>query len=242
LSTLELDLDWCTVCCSQHGQFRACPGPVETSGPERIGRHFVADRPMGDEAYQILLAPAGELWQARIVTIPGISWRVPGCRGTVKFFDRSAIESERKAVLHILRHCRSNAIEIREIESPAPGAADDVPADPRTSGDRPSRPLTALFGHDVPTWPAKVATMSESELWLETARPAAEGARLRVALRFDRYRIPLDGVVVWSRRRPEGGRSPGMGIELDDPPFVYRELVASLTKAGKRRTDPAPTS
>ena len=239
MNTQELDLDWCTVCCSQHGQFRACPGLVETGGPERVGRHFVADRSVGSETYEVLLAQAGELWQARIVTVPGIPWRVPGCPRPVKFFDPSAVESERKAVLHILRHCRSNVIEVREVESGASPTADDHPTSRRASATRPKRPMTALFGDVAPTWPATVAELSDSELRLETARPAAKGQRVRVALQFDHYRIPLDGVVVWSRRRPDRGQPAGMGIELDDPPFVYRKLVASLAETEEPYVDPA---
>ena len=62
-------------------------------------------------------------------------------------------------------------------------------------------------------------------------RPEQVGQRVRIVLLIGKYRIPLIGVVAWSRRRSRRGLPLGMGVELDSPPAVYLQLVASLRQA-----------
>jgi hypothetical protein len=228
VSDLELELEWCRVCCSQHGQFVSCPGYVEISGHEKRGRQFMAHRPANSEAYQVLVAPAGELWQARIITIPDFEWKVPGSRRAAKFFDRSEVQAERKAVLYIQKFCKDKRVDLREIRAGQALGQDGLSTGRRARGKRYDHEMTALFGVDRPDWPARISNVSDTGVCLETRRPENVGQRVRIVLQVEEFRIPLVGVVAWSRRRSHRGLPLGMGVELDDPPAVYLQLLASL--------------
>ena len=235
MTELELELEWCRVCCSQHGQFVSCPGYVEISGPERRGRQFMAHRPADSEAYQVLMAPAGDFWQARIITIPDTEWKVPDSRRSAKFFADSEVEAERKAVLFIQKFCKEKRIDLREIRAGQALGQDGVPTGRRARGKRYDHEMTAMFGADRPDWPARISNVSETGVCLETRQPEKVGQRVRIVLQVSEFRIPLVGVVAWSRRRSHRGLPLGMGVELDDPPAVYLQLLASLRESEPER-------
>jgi hypothetical protein len=213
----DLEVEFCSVCCSQHGTLRPCPGLVETTSEERPGRRFVAERDTGTEHYEVLVAEAGELWQARIRTVPDRFWGVPDGNRTAKFYEASEAEAERKAVLHIFKRCKAQEIQVRELTGSQRLAVDDSSA-----GNR-------RFGTERPQWPAQVYNISKEGLFLATARPEEVGERVRILMQIDQFTVPLVGRVAWVREIREGDLSPGMGVELDEPPFVYRARVAQLT-------------
>ena len=191
VSDLELELEWCRVCCSQHGQFVSCPGYVEISGRERRGRQFMAHRPAGSEAYQVLVAQAGEFWQARITTIPDDEWKVPDSRRAAKFFAPSEVEAERKAVLYIQKFCKEKRIDLREIRAGQALGQDGVPTGRRARGKRYDHEMTAMFGVDRPDWPARISNISDTGVCLETRRPENVGQRVRIVLQVDEFRLGL---------------------------------------------------
>ena len=88
-------------------------------------------------------------------------------------------------------------------------------AGPRESGRTGDLSATGMF---VIT-DAPVSERRWLELLLELAGPVpVEAART----------VPMRGVVRWSRRTHQAGRSPGMGVQLVDPPPAYVEFVRGL--------------
>lgn len=182
----------------------------------------------GTEGYQVLVAPVGEQWQARIVTVPDTPWTIPGRAFSAKFLDDNPDEVQRLAVLHIFKVCRAANIEIVELGIRQAHVSDDVTTGRRMGGKRFRHRLTALFGINRPTTPALILDMSVTGLGLRTEFPEPVGKRIRVTIQIDQLRIPLTGVVVWSRRRTTSDLPVGMGIELEESPFAYRQFLASL--------------
>lgn len=233
----ELTLDWCRVCCTQHGDIRPCPGLLEPREKEVPGRRFAARRPMGTEVYQVLVAPERKegRWQARIVTAPDRPWTIPGRPTSAKFLADSMDEAERRAVLYVFKICREKKIEVVEIDSGPERVRDDLETGRRIGGKRFEQRLTALFGVERPDSPALVLNLSPTGLCLWTERPEAVGTRIHVAMQIGQFRIPLTGVVIWSRRRVTRDLPVGMGVELEDSPFPFRQFYQSLQAA---ETDP----
>ena len=52
----------------------------------------------------------------------------------------------------------------------------------------------------------------------------------------------LEGKVIWVRRRPDGGRRPGMGVELHNPPSMYGHYTDRLRAQllAEQEEDPVP--
>jgi hypothetical protein len=65
-------------------------------------------------------------------------------------------------------------------------------------------------------------------LFVGTPAPLEAGESIRLRLSADGYTVPLRGIVIWNRRRPEAGRPLGMGIRLVDPAPVYPRFVDGL--------------
>ena len=78
-------MDWCRVCCTQHGSDASCPGELLATGPERHAWRVTVDTSRGMETYGVLVAPAGRHWRARVLTYPKALWVVPGGRASMKF-------------------------------------------------------------------------------------------------------------------------------------------------------------
>lgn len=227
MSFMGTEIAWCAACCTQHEK-DDCPGVVELTGPERAGRRFVARREDQTERYQVLVGKAGDRWRARIVTLPNMLWAMPSGRRTAKFIDTDPIEAERKAVLFIFQRARSLGFAITEIAEAQESEPDDTRAGKRTGGRRVDHSLTALFGADRPTWPAKVSNLSVTGLFLATNHPVQPGDRISIVLQCEHFRIPLVGIVSWINPKPTGAVPAGMGVELDDPSAIYRQYVAGL--------------
>ena len=222
MNQLDLEVAWCSDCWTQHGSLRPCPGPIRTTGPERATRRFVAHLAGNQEHYQTLVAEAGELWRVRIVTIPRQLWAVPGGGGAAQFVDTTAAEAERKAVIFIYKRCKSLGVEVTEL-APEQGNPNSTSAEQgRRKNRRRVTCLPAVFGVDRPEWPAGVSNLSPQGIYLSTSRPERPGRAVKILLQLDQFRVPLNGTVTWVK---EGD---GMGVELDNPPTVYKDFVATI--------------
>jgi len=226
--TVDLEMAWCEVCCSQHGGLRPCPGHVDVDEPERRGRCFVARSGKRVEHYQTLVAPTGELWRARIFTRPGKLWGVPDGEGTAKFYDDTETDAERQAVKFIYRRCRSLGLDVSEVATDAIAPPDDTSAGRRTTDRRYDRWLPALFGIEVATHVAYVSNVSRTGVFLATDRPLPVGQRVNIVLHSDHFTIPLVGNVTRIILPSAGREAAGMDVELDDPPFRYLEYISKL--------------
>ena len=61
--------------------------------------------PRDIEVYGALVAPAGRLWRARILTYPNTLWAIPGDGGPMKFVGGTPQAAERQAIAFIEEHC-----------------------------------------------------------------------------------------------------------------------------------------
>ena len=134
---------WCRTCCTEHDRVRECPGDLRATGPERHGWRVHVETPRSHEAYGVLVAPAGELWRARILTFPNILWTIPGGGGSMKFVGRSPQEAERKAIGFIERHCDERDYQRLDQLAPVASGLIDPESDPfppaKKSSGKPSR-------------------------------------------------------------------------------------------------------
>jgi hypothetical protein len=224
--------EWCEVCCTRHLLHTECPGELRATGAERHGWRINVETPQGIEAYGVLIAPSRELWRARILTYPNILWLVPGGRSTLKFVGATARDAERQAVHFIRTHCAAHGYRMRtEVAVVAPGEF-DLEAQQKPHGVpalRKIRFLPVRFGVAGATEPGGTGNLSESGLFIITNLPLDEGASLKMKLMLDYRDVAMDGLVRWMRRDPFVGRSPGMGVQLAEPPSVYIQYVRQLT-------------
>ena len=71
--------------------------------------------------------------------------------------------------------------------------------------------------------------LSETGLFVITSSPVESGKRISLALRLADDRVlNLSGAVVWMSKDHHVGRSPGMGVRLDQPPNDYLDYVKRL--------------
>ena len=230
---------WCIVCCTQHDAGPLCPGSLLATGPERHGWRIEVLTPRGPEVYGILIAQAGDLWRARVLTYPNMLWSAPGGRGTLKFAGASASEVESKARDFIHAHRKARGFRLGEegakVQS-APLAAEaksDAKAKPDAEAGgtdrRCLRTLQILFGERKAIEPAATGDLSRSGLFVITDRPLPEGRQLRLTLQLEHCSLPLTGTVQWVRVKREKGRPAGMGVLLRSPPALYLSYVESLS-------------
>lgn len=215
------------------------------TGPERVGWRVNVETPHGTQAYGVLVAPSHDVWRSRILTFPNILWIGPDARSTLKFEGRTPQEAERKAILFIREHCRKRSFLMRdEICLATPGryeGANDVsepavaaPAAPakdskdRKPAQRKIRFLPVRFGTQHPAENAGTGNLSETGLFVITDTPAKQGDLLNLQLRLENKEITMRGTVRWHRKAHDIGRSPGMGVELTDPPVDYVNYVRAL--------------
>lgn len=234
-------MDWCTVCCTQHGRDGRCPGPLDATGPEREVRRFKVFT--GHVEYiGIFVAPAGERLRGRIATLPRMLWCVPGRRETIKFVADREDEVVRLAAKFVLEHCEARRHRILDTDAPlhefakvgasTPDARPLDLRDPRVPHDVP-----ALFGVDKADRPARTTNLSSGGLFLATRRPLPVGCEVRIVLDIRPFEIPLQGTVAWSRTEHSPERPSGMGIQLKVPPTMYTRYVRELLEK-QRQTSP----
>lgn len=225
-------MSWCAVCCTLHGPRAECPGPLEAIGEERQARRIKVFTERV-ETHCILLAPAGDLWRARIMTLPRMLWCVPGRRDTVKFAGTTPEEAERKATDFVFAHCDSRGHRVLDRDAKPddllPSESDAAVAQPLEERDpRFPHAVPARFGAGTPDRPARTINLSRSGLYLATARPLSNGRELRIVLGVSPFHIPLRGTVCWVRTQDAPGKPAGMGIQLHDPPSMYVRYVRSI--------------
>ncbi len=225
---------WCRACGTRHGGASPCPGPLLATGAERPGWRITVETPEGIEAIGVLVAPAGRVWRARILTYPNVLWTVPGGESSLKFVGASPREAERQAIEHVSDHCarrgwlRRDAVVLAE---PAVVAADAAPARKAHPGpaERKSHALPVRYGSAAPTVGALTSNVSETGLFVATIEPLDPGTALSLRIAFDDdTSVPLLGRVVWARAQMEIGRPSGMGVLLLEPPPAYVRAVRAL--------------
>mgnify|MGYP001079165945 FL=1 len=226
---------WCRVCGTRHGRDAVCPGPLLATGPERSGFRIAVETPDGIEAIGVLVAPAGRVWRARVLTYPNVLWTVPGGDGSLKFVGASPAEAERKAIEYVRAHCARRGW-LRRDEVVAVGRG-DFPAEsvrgPRAPGapaERKVRALPVRYGTEAPTAGALTANVSETGLFVATIEPFVPGTEVRLRVEFDEdTNVPVLGRVVWNREKMEIGRPSGMGIRLLALSTAYVRAVRALS-------------
>lgn len=224
--------EWCHVCCTRHPVDALCPGDVHVTEAERFGWKVFVETPLSTEAYGVLVAPAGRLWRARILTYPSTLWTVPGGRGVMKFLGRTPQQAEEQAIRFIEEYCAQRKYLPRtglELASNLPAGAHAAPVSLRPAA--PSRwPLIVPVQYALEQQLAKAVTrnVSEGGVFIQTPLPPSTGLEIRFELVVRASALALNGVVVWVRREAEIGRPPGMGVHINAPPRVYLEFVRSL--------------
>jgi len=227
-------MEWCRVCSTQHGAGDSCPGELLATGPERHAWRVTVDTPHGVETFGVLVAPAGKHWRARILTYPEVLWVVPGGRASMKYVGSRPQEAEKRAIEAIERLIEKRGFRKHELMPPV----ETAPIDPEqaaaakgtTAPAAIRKPLAAVvrFGHSRPSQDAITANVSERGMFVSTSSPLDAGAAIRLRVDLEAFTVPLKGVVVWNRIRPEAGRPSGMGVRIFRPSALYTEFVAQL--------------
>ncbi|ANM28620.1 hypothetical protein ABI59_01790 [Acidobacteria bacterium Mor1] len=202
------------------------------TGPERHGWRVNIETPAGVEAIGVLVAEAGDVWRARILTYPKVLWVVPGGSGTIKFVGRTPREAEEQAIEFIREHCRERDYSFRdELALVEPEALPDSGPIRRPQGDpaqRKVRFLPVRFGVARPTETGGTGNLSETGIFIITDAPVDEGQWVEMELELEREHVDLRGFVRWSRADHHAGRAPGMGVQLEQPSGRYLRYVRTL--------------
>jgi hypothetical protein len=227
--------EWCPVCCSPiDGPTHACPGSLLATGHERHGWRVHVETPHGLQAFGVLVAPCHETWRARILTYPNILWAVPGGGGSIKFVGRTAEEAERHAIAFIEEHCREKNYLRRDQLDPVEVERISEEAGPRSrprrhqASKRKACFLPVRFGSERARRKGTTVNLSREGMFIGTPAPLEAGASIRLRLEANGSSVPLRGIVIWNRRRPEAGRPLGMGVRLVDPAPAYPRFVDAL--------------
>ena len=228
-----MELGWCATCGGRHARPVDCPGDLVATGVERHGWRVVVDTPNGPEAYGVLVAPAAEIWRARILTFPNILWTAPGGKTTMKFVGATPQEAEGRAIEFVETHIATRGLVRRDtpdVPAVATYQAETLLAVRAVKGPpvRKVRAVPARFGNGPALFTAMTANLSESGLFLVTLAPFDPGTGLRVHVSLDTGALGLNGQVVWKRDRPAPGRPVGMGVKLIAPPAPYQRFVWEL--------------
>jgi hypothetical protein len=212
-----------------------CPGQLLATGAERHGWRVNVDTPHGIEACGVLIAEAGGLWRARILTFPNILWTIPGGQSALKFAGDSPHRAERQAIAFIKEHYRILGCRMRGDESRIEPQRIDLEAAPaslvRPDGQpamRKIRFLPVRYGIAQITERGGTGNLSETGLFVITNSPESEGAWLNMMLDLKGEAVNMKGLVRWMNKRPHAGRSPGMGIQLEGAPVRYTRYVRLL--------------
>ena len=227
--------NWCSICQTRHTDPTKCPGELLATGPERHGLRIKVLARHRTEVYGILVAEAGEIWRARILTYPNMLWSIPGGRGTIKFVGESAQDAERQAIDFIREHCRERGFKLLEeqdpeVESqPCSSEASTLKSPQGSKEARHLRSLVIRFGENKAENAAMTSDLSAGGLFIVTDRPLPEGRSLKMLLSMDSYTIPLLGKVTWVRSKAEQGRPVGMGVRLLSPPGLYIRYIRTVS-------------
>jgi hypothetical protein len=208
---------------------------LPATGPEHQGWRVNVQTPGGIEACGVLIAPSDGLWRARILTFPNVLWTVPGGEATLKFVGSSAAAAERQAIAFIREHVRNRGYAMRD-EVVAGGISDFelsriVDGMVRPDGPPATRRIRFLpvrYGLTQITEKGGTGNLSETGLFIITNSPEDQGTWLNMMIELDGDSVGLRGLVRWMNRRHRAGRSPGMGIQLEEPPPSYLDYLRTL--------------
>jgi hypothetical protein len=184
---------------------------------------LLAETPSGLRAFAVFVAPSRDRWRARVAAFPDADWKDwPG--GAAPWFsDRSSQAALEQAVRFVEDHCRERGYRLTYPMTTPRSARPTV---------RKLRSLPVRYGPTRPdAGPSGVATtlnLSVEGLFVATPSPPDPGAVLHLELELEGEPATLDGLVVWTRERPQPGRPPGMGIRLLAPPVRYGRYVRGL--------------
>jgi hypothetical protein len=223
---------FCEMCCTPHLAEALCPGELRATGPELPAWEVTVETPRGLEQIAVLLAPSRELWRARITTRPRTLWLVPGGASTLKFAGPSREQALHQAVAFIDQHCVRRGYSRRNRMLPVEQAH---PAGVRTPRSKAAIPhhrkrcrLALRWGLTRPSVQASTDNLSVQGMFVATRRPADPGAAVRINLDLAGTTAQLDGLVMWTRSKPERGKPSGMGLRLVHPPPAYADFVVAL--------------
>jgi hypothetical protein len=209
---------WCSTCHTRHDGGCDCPGELLATGPERHGFRVLVHTPHGTEVFGTLVAPAGPVWRARILTFPNVLWVGP--RGaTLKFVGRAPAEADARAAEFIREHCRrcgfATGKEVPAVEAGPVVAEQTAQAGPAEAGAR-RHPcgVVVRFGVDRPDREATTDDLSERGMFLRAERLLPVGTPLRLYVDVGGFGLPMRGVVRWIRAGGQPGRPAGMGIHI----------------------------
>lgn len=236
--------EWCPYCCTDHTPEARCPGPLLATGEERHGWRVLVKTPFGSEIYGILVAPGRGVWRARVITYPNILWVLPD-GGSMKFVGDGPREAEHLAIEFIKYHCSQRDLKIeKKLPVVDSGAVDPELAAVVSGGltaESTKRKLQGVplkFGVGHVTESASTDNLSEGGMFIRTQSPLPPESSILIELEVDGLRIPLKGVVYWTRPADENGRPAGMGIKLDSPPPRYIHCVRQKLQPERSETLP----
>jgi uncharacterized protein (TIGR02266 family) len=227
---------WCRTCCTLHDPAGFCPGELLASGVERYGWRVAVRTSYGAETLGVLVAPVGKRWRARILTYPNVLWMIPGGGGAIKFIADDPAGAERAAIDFIRAHCeqrgfgivsKSAAVESGPIDREQTEEA--ATSEAVLTSQRKLRALRVRYGVNALSVEGMTGDVSEGGIFIAADATFAQGTPLDLELEIEGCTIPLRGVVTWSRERAETGRPAGMGVDLVEPPMLYRQFVRSLS-------------
>lgn len=221
---------WCGTCGTAHEGPSTCPGSLRATGAERPAWRVSVETPFGHEAIGVLLAPSHDVWRARIITYPNVLWTLPGGNGTIKFVGDTREEAEARAIAFVEEHVRAKRYVRRdglELVGGADGAT-RAPAPIFASAPRKRSCLPLRWGPVRASVRGVTVNVSADGMFIGAVTPESLGKSLLIHLDLDGHTVPMNGFVMWSRRRSEPGRPLGMGIRLSEPPRLYQSFVSSL--------------
>ena len=205
------------------------------TGAERHGWRASFKTPGDTEVYGVLVAPAGRLWRALVLTYSNTLWTIPGSDRTMKFVGATPRKAEREAIAFIESRCAERGyqrledipvVETVDVDPEgAPGVSESTRAHPPR---RKLRSVPVRWGHKSARRDAVTLELSEGGLFVVSRTPLEPGAVVHLELELDTSTVPLRGMVAWIRKRPEPGRPAGMGIRLSKPPAMYLHYVKQL--------------
>lgn len=202
----------------------------------RIGRRIQVKTPYGDLTHEIRLSCDGDLWQARIVTLPRQIWVAPGGGRALTFEAPTADGAEAMAAEFIEKECIARGHR----------PLDQMHRDRVLSSGGPARRVVGRFTTryaacgalsglgEVRSRSGTTTNVSETGLFIETDDALYPGTRVTIELKLPGSPERLEGVVVWACTTAGGGRAAGMGIRLASPALSYRARIQSLVRPAGR--------
>ena len=197
-----------------------------------MGWRIVASSGKVSETFAVLIAQCEERWRARILTLPGMLWSVPGGRCTMKFVASTAAGAERQARQVIEDVCGSRGLKMTQVavnQNPRGVQPEGVGMD-AGQATRNLHGMRILYGTEQARKEAATSDVSTSGMFIATTNPLPKGQKLKLLLEMGSASIPLNGTVIWVREHPDGGRPSGMGVELITPPALYVHFAEKLTQ------------